>query len=430
MTHSTVNNIMRTTSAAPPNAQHRFAVSRSCRFGSTKALSWLICAVSLSAFSGCAQLNVTWDDMVPWNFGKDEEVEQPTRITVVWTDSVMSRSGETPQRGFGGRLMFYGNLSEDPVKVDGQLVIYMFDETERDPENCVPDRRVIMTAEQFRNHYSKSSVGHSYSVWAPWAKVGGYRKQVSLVARFEPIGGSPIMSELTQQVLPGPSPPETPKVETTLGAGNAPAGQVLPATYTAQQAANTTHDGMFPAVEMAASARRMQTSTITIPPSWVATEPQVVDSSTAPVNPPVQQRYLPNPQTARVASSPMGAVVPPAGQTHLPGATAIGANRTMEPQEIIDQRQAWEAYRQGGWEAYRNLRQAEALGAAARPLSSIRSVPRRHQLPAASIAQPRLAHAPTRPHPQGWPSGHASSPTRVPLADQNAAGTARQQVVR
>lgn len=369
-----------------------------------KSLSLLLCAFTLAATPGCTMLNSTWDEMASWNdkvpwkdSDEDDEVKIPSRITVVWTDSVMSRPGVQPQRGFGGRLMFYENHDEDPIKVDGQLVIYMFDETDRDPENCVPERRIIITADQFKNHYSKSSVGHSYSVWAPWGDVGGHRKQISMVARFEPTdGGGSIMSELTKQLLPGTDPPQIAEKENKSETENT-------ATSPVQQAAFTTGQpgAAVPAVSYEQPQPSMQTTTITIPPSS-ASVPQVVDNQVA-LNTIPNLAAVTNPQ----AASPLGTGT-------LPGQPANNVGTEENPQaespEVIDQRKAWETYRQGGWEAYRKLRQTEAFHPTIRPQSSVHSAPRTHQLPAASIAEPRDARAPMRPHPAGWPSGPASKP--------------------
>ena len=54
------------------------------------------------------------------------------------------------------------------MKGRGSLVVYAFDETDRDPANMKPDRKFVFTQEQFEKHYSKSTLGHSYSVWLPW----------------------------------------------------------------------------------------------------------------------------------------------------------------------------------------------------------------------------------------------------------------------
>ena len=42
----------------------------------------------------------------------------------------MTQPGAKPQRGFGGRIMFYESEDKKPILVDGQLVVYAFDETE------------------------------------------------------------------------------------------------------------------------------------------------------------------------------------------------------------------------------------------------------------------------------------------------------------
>ncbi|HEY2760311.1 MAG TPA: hypothetical protein VGI75_06200, partial [Pirellulales bacterium] len=109
-------------------------------------------------------------------------------------------------RGFGGRLYFYGKDPNKPVKVKGSLVVYAFDETNRDPKNVIPDKKYVFTPEQFQRKYSKSTLGDSYSVWLPWDEVGGMQKQVSLVARFSSEKGSMITSDEAHQLLPGVTP--------------------------------------------------------------------------------------------------------------------------------------------------------------------------------------------------------------------------------
>jgi hypothetical protein len=107
-----------------------------------------------------------------WPFG-DDKSEKPDRVIALWSDTILTRSDTPPVRGFGGRLMFYEGKKEKPVKVDGVLVVYAFDEGGRDPNSARPDRKYVITAEQLPAHYSKSKIGHSYSVWIPWASNTG-----------------------------------------------------------------------------------------------------------------------------------------------------------------------------------------------------------------------------------------------------------------
>jgi hypothetical protein len=107
-----------------------------------------------------------------WPFrDKDEPREGvPVRIVGMWTDTVYTQAGQKPQRGFGGRLLFYETDNKDPIIVDGQLVVYAFNETDRDPTDNKPTRRYVFPAEQIPLHMSKSELGTSYSFWLPWGR--------------------------------------------------------------------------------------------------------------------------------------------------------------------------------------------------------------------------------------------------------------------
>lgn len=112
--------------------------------------------------------------------------------------------------------MFFERDHGKPIKVAGTLVVYAFDESKHaDSDNPRPDRKYVFTPDQFSKHYSKSELGHSYSVWIPWDKVGGEAKEIGLICRFTPVEGGAVVSEQVRQSLPGstrdaePAPPIT-----------------------------------------------------------------------------------------------------------------------------------------------------------------------------------------------------------------------------
>jgi hypothetical protein len=143
-----------------------------------------------------------------WPFkDKDKPHEgKPVRMVCTWSDTVMSQAGTKPQRGFGGRVMFYEKDEKQPILVDGQLCVYAFDETGRAPTDNKPTRRYVFPAEQIPLHMSKSELGTSYSFWLPWDDAGGPRTEVGLICRFEPKGGAVVTSEQAKQKLPGTEP--------------------------------------------------------------------------------------------------------------------------------------------------------------------------------------------------------------------------------
>ncbi len=163
------------------------------------AFGWI--GVAMIALSGCSQFDMKKN--IPWGAGENAEFAPPLKVAAIWTDTVLNQANASSLRGFGGRLMFYAAEGGKPIKVQGALVVYAFDETGRDTEHVKPDRKFVFTAEQFEKHYSKSPLGHSYSVWLPWDEAGGPRREISLLVRFTPLNGAVVVGDASKQNLPG-----------------------------------------------------------------------------------------------------------------------------------------------------------------------------------------------------------------------------------
>lgn len=169
------------------------------------AWMWSCCLAAAVTMTGCAKFDLRKN--IPWGEGKDGRIEQPMRVEAVWIDTILTKPDQKPMRGFGGRLYFFGsNNSQESAKVEGTLVVYGFEETNRSPNNVVPDRKIVYRPEEFAELYSKSKLGHSYSVWVPWDEAGGTRKEITLLARFIPKKGGVIASEQIKVLLPGLDP--------------------------------------------------------------------------------------------------------------------------------------------------------------------------------------------------------------------------------
>lgn len=161
---------------------------------------------------GCA-----WGKSPSWKFAKKLDVREsvglkskestepqfPKRLVATWTDTVLNKAGQEPVRGFGGRIAFFNQEEETPVRVEGQLVVYAYDETNRKNYETHPTRRYVFPTEQFAKHESENKLGATYSVWIPWDEAGGEQKKISLIARFEPVGGPRVIGEQTRHLLPG-----------------------------------------------------------------------------------------------------------------------------------------------------------------------------------------------------------------------------------
>lgn len=160
----------------------------------------LMVLAGLTSSAGCKQWNLTpsWT----WLRGSEDPPEIPVKVVAIWTNGQLQQEGGNALRGFGARVMFY-NKEDKPVRVDGTLVVYGFDEQKPEGISSQADRKYIFTPEQLADRYSKSQLGHSYSIFVPWDKSGGPAQQVSLIVRFNPIGGPAVVGSQAKLSLPG-----------------------------------------------------------------------------------------------------------------------------------------------------------------------------------------------------------------------------------
>jgi hypothetical protein len=318
---------------------------------------WFLSAaplLALVAVAGCSIPKAS--DFKPsklFSLGDEDEPEKGTPIRMVgtWTDTVLTQPGQKSQRGFGGRLVFYGRKEEKPILVEGQLVVYAFDEAGRQVTDNRPTRRYVFPADQIPRHMSKSEIGASYSFWLPWDEAGGPQTDVSLICRFEPTKGSVVTSEQTRHRLPGNmapanalAPRETPKLPE--GVPSRPAQTTLESLQAARQAAQGAQQASYENVGpldpriasttnatplQAEAPRRMSTTSITLPKSFQlpASAPSAQPSAPANIHTP---NLMPVPQQASpIPTNQIPTESLPASQLQRAG-TLNNSPTTMQPQ--------------------------------------------------------------------------------------------------
>lgn len=164
---------------------------------------------------GCATFTKnlqSTNDALPWNAAaaKTRKLDStPVRIAAVWTHDIVNVPGTNPVQGFGGRLYFY-NHEQKAIEVDGELVVFAFDDTDASPQampNRNPDRKFVFRADQLQTHLSDSELGPSYSFWIPWQEFGGAQQLVSLVPLFMPLEGHNVTGHFSKTSLPGKHKP-------------------------------------------------------------------------------------------------------------------------------------------------------------------------------------------------------------------------------
>lgn len=177
--------------------------------------SVILAAAALILFNGCTMVNDsmrTIEKNSIWNPVESvadkkkkkstEEALPPETMAAIWNFGVYEKPGSPSTRGLSGRLYFY-DAKNKPVKVDGELIVYGFDEDSGTKTR--PDKKFVFRASELQSHYSESAFGGSYSVWIPWDKAGGYRKSVTLLPMFKGTDGQVIQAEQSINLLAGRS---------------------------------------------------------------------------------------------------------------------------------------------------------------------------------------------------------------------------------
>jgi hypothetical protein len=326
---------------------------------------WLLILACVVILSGCSSLKVL--PTVPVLPGRDDKPQQPSHIVALWSDMVVHDPNGQPARGFGGRVTFYTEKGNKPVRVEGTLEVYGFEERPGCPPKMKPDKKFVFTPEQFARHYEKTKLGHSYAVWVPWDAAGGPEKEISLIVRFAPKGGQLVVGEQTRHVLPGPPDPAR-------LAGSARDRQprdpsVRQASYQAQPPERT--DGT-PSGD--ADGQAMRITTIPVSPEMA-----------------LQMRSAP---PCRLTGLPMG-FRPPAPQT-VPG----GSTSQPVPGAVAPRRAA-------GFTAWP---EAEKMGSGPADPQSAYYRPGSPRVLGGPIAPPNRDRTATPPRLGGWPSVPGATP--------------------
>lgn len=174
---------------------------------------------------------------LPFQKKKEEVAGTPQKMAVIWKDTTLQTPGNPVVRGFGGRVFFYDEENK-PIKVDGEMVVYGFN---TDGGSIQADKKFVFKREKLDEHYGETDMGHSYSFWIPWDRLGNERTSVTLIPAFKSTDGKLVKGGQTINVLPGPAPRE-PELKTStyrgseieLTSGNN-TGSVQQASHSVQQ---------------------------------------------------------------------------------------------------------------------------------------------------------------------------------------------------
>lgn len=169
----------------------------------------LLLALLLSA-GGCASLGklpfLPGAEQIPEATAADPVVE----ALCLWQPAEGRGVDGLPTRGFAGQILFFTRKSASPVKVNGDVRIYLFENRGTASDQSKPIHQFDFLGEVWNRHLQKGTLGPSYHVFVPYVKSHPWQTEGSLRVRLTPKVGAAIYSDLATVMLPGAEEPGQP----------------------------------------------------------------------------------------------------------------------------------------------------------------------------------------------------------------------------
>ena len=162
-------------------------------------------ATLLFATAGCSTIdvNLPWEKSIPTASEK-----HPVReVMALWQPGEGRGLDQLPTRGFAGQILFFAAGIKTPVKVDGDVTIYVFDDVGTREEQKKPIHQFNFDAGSWNTYLTKTNFGPAYQIFIPYTRKGAHQANCALRIKLEPVSGSKMFSDVANVVLKGEKKP-------------------------------------------------------------------------------------------------------------------------------------------------------------------------------------------------------------------------------
>ena len=161
----------------------------------------LFIAASLLVLShiGCASLKFSG----PGSLLKSSSTAPAVRCLCFWQPVETQDITGLPVRGFGGQVYFFAADSEEPVAVEGDVRVFVFDDFGTPSEQARPKDIQDYDALVWNSFRNKSQVGTNYTLFVPYKSTSKYEAVCSLRLRLTRPDGSQLFSDMATVKLAG-----------------------------------------------------------------------------------------------------------------------------------------------------------------------------------------------------------------------------------
>lgn len=161
----------------------------------------LLAATSLFLFSsiGCSSLSLP-------QFGNSPAASvstNPARCLCLWQPVKAEDASGQPVQGFGGQVYFFEAGSEEPIEVEGDVRVFVFDDVGTPEQQARPKDVKDFDSFVWKSFRNESQVGTNYALFVPYDKASKYEAICSLRLRLVQPDGTQLFSDMATVKLAG-----------------------------------------------------------------------------------------------------------------------------------------------------------------------------------------------------------------------------------
>lgn len=164
----------------------------------------LLTGLLLFADSGCTSLPAFSKLVTKKKTSPVASAEHPVvECICLWEAGEGTGLDGLPCRGFAGQILFFARGYSEPVRVDGDVTVYLFDDQGTPDEQGKPLHQYQFDSEAFQAFRTETNLGSAYQLFIPYPRKGTHRASCSLRVKVSPPYGNPVYSRMATVLLSG-----------------------------------------------------------------------------------------------------------------------------------------------------------------------------------------------------------------------------------
>lgn len=150
--------------------------------------------------AGCTTFDLNLSD-----FGRphEDQTAQVSEIVCLWETAEGVGLDGLPTRGFAGQVLFFAQGRAEPVRINGDVRIYLFDDQGTAEEQARPLHEFEFPADAWNTYLRNTNLGPAYQLFVPYTRKGGHFANCALRVRMTAPGRLPVYSKMATIALPG-----------------------------------------------------------------------------------------------------------------------------------------------------------------------------------------------------------------------------------